>query len=182
MPATLDDLLRVKGKAELVGGRIVNMMPTGDLPGEVALNIASLLKDYIRASRRGHARGDSVGYAVPGLMSGRQSFAPDASYYEGPLPENRMRFIQGPPRFAAEVRSENDYGTLAEFEMQTKRADYFEAGTLVVWDVDPLAKRILCYRHSSPDNPAAFASGQIADAEPAVPGWRVAVHEVFETL
>ena len=61
------------------------------------------------------------------------------SYYTGPLPPNPMRFIEGPPTFAVEVRSENDYGDAAEVEMAAKRADYSAAGTSVVWDVDPLA-------------------------------------------
>ena len=36
-PATLDDLLKVREKAELIGGRIVYFIPSGDYPGEVAL-------------------------------------------------------------------------------------------------------------------------------------------------
>lgn len=32
-PATLEDLMRVPGKAELVNGQIVHMAPTGDSPG-----------------------------------------------------------------------------------------------------------------------------------------------------
>jgi len=40
-----------------------------------------------------------------------------------------MRFYQGTPRFAVEVRSENDYGPVAETELRDKRADYFAAGT-----------------------------------------------------
>jgi hypothetical protein len=34
--ATLDDLYREDGKAELIGGRIVRLMPSGDLPSSVA--------------------------------------------------------------------------------------------------------------------------------------------------
>jgi hypothetical protein len=34
--ATLDDLYRVEGKAELIGGRIVTFMPSGDAPSEIA--------------------------------------------------------------------------------------------------------------------------------------------------
>ena len=49
-----------------------------------------------------------------------------------------MKFFQGAPVFAVEIRSENDYGPAAEREMAAKRADYFAAGTLVVWDVDLL--------------------------------------------
>ena len=46
-----------------------------------------------------------------------------------------MRFCQGAPVFAVEVRSQYDYGPAAEQEMQDKRTDYFACGTLVVWDV-----------------------------------------------
>ncbi len=53
-----------------------------------------------------------------------------------------MRFIEGPPTFAVEVRSENAYTPAAEIEIAAKRADYFAAGTLVVWDVDPIAETI----------------------------------------
>jgi Uma2 family endonuclease len=44
-----------------------------------------------------------------------------------------MRFFEGAPVFAVEVRSENDYGPDAEREIVQKRADYFAAATLVVW-------------------------------------------------
>ena len=33
--ATIDDLLRVEGKAELINGRIVHLMVTGFRPGEI---------------------------------------------------------------------------------------------------------------------------------------------------
>src|ERR1041385_107127 len=140
--ATLDDLARVQGKAELVGGRIVPLMPSGDLPTDVALNITFALRSYCKQIGRGVVKGDGIGYAVPELPSGRESFSPDASWYDGPRPANRMRFIEGAPTFAVEVRSENDYGVTAETEMAEKRADYFAAGTQVVWDVDPIAEQI----------------------------------------
>ena len=90
-----------------------------------------------------------------------------------------MRFLPGAPTLAVEVRSEGDYGPAAEREMAAKRADYFEAGTLVVWDVDPLAKTIASYRASTPESPTRFGPGERADAEPAVPGWGVEVDEIF---
>jgi Uma2 family endonuclease len=180
-PATLDDLYKVEGKAELIGGRIVHYMASGDGPSEVAFEIAVSLRDFAKRTGVGVARPDGLGYALkPPLPNGRQSFSPDASYYAGPRPANRMRFIEGTPTFAVEVRSENDYGDAADAELEAKRADYFEAGTLVVWDVDPLAKTITSYR-GDPANPiAVFGPGQVAEAEPAVPGWRPAVDELFE--
>ena len=53
------------------------------------------------------------------------------------------------------------------------------SGTLVVWDIDPFAEVINAYRSDAPDHPVKFGPGQIAAAEPAVPGWRVAVDQVF---
>lgn len=90
-----------------------------------------------------------------------------------------MRFINGPPTFAVEVRSENDYGPAFERLMAVKRADYFEAGTLVVWDVDIEAERVHAYRVEAPTTPVVFGRGQEADAQPAVPGWRLDVDRIF---
>src|SRR5947209_4628297 len=169
---TLDDLYRVEGKAELVGGRIIHQVASGDLPSVVAFEIAVNLRNHAMTVKRGVAYSDGIGYAVPEMPSGRESFSPDASYYTGIRPANRMRFIEGVPDFAAEVRSENDYGPAAEVELAAKRADYFAAGSLAVWDVDPLAKTVALYGRSAPMQPVIFRSGMIADAEPAVPGWR----------
>src|SRR5207253_1588139 len=135
--ATLEDLYNEPGKAELIGGRIVQLMATGRKPNRMAGKIFRKLAEYSETAGIGEAYTDNMGFAVPELSSGRESFSPDASYYDGPMPANRMRFIEGPPKFAAEVRSENDYGEAAEAEMADKRADYFAAGTIVGGDVDP---------------------------------------------
>ncbi len=81
---------------------------------------------------------------------------------------------------AVEVRSKGDYGDVAEAEMEAKRADYFEAGTQVVWDVDPKAKLIRSFLAAKPDQPVNFGLGQVADAEPAVSDWRIQVDAVFK--
>jgi Uma2 family endonuclease len=178
--ATLDDLSHVEGKAELIAGRIVPLMPSGDLPATVALEITVSLREYARRTGVGVAYGDGIGFAIrPPLANGRESFSPDASYYTGPRPQNRMRFLGGPPDFAVEVRSENDYGPSAEDALADKRTDYFTAGTRVVWDVDPIAETVAAYRANSPTQPTVFRRGDVAEAEPAVPGWRVAVDAIF---
>lgn len=177
--ATLDDLARTEGKAELINGRIVMLMPTGDLPSDAANEIYVSVRSYAKSTGKGVAKADGVGYAIPELPSGRESFSPDASYYVGPRPVDRMAFIEGAPRFAAEVRSKSDYGAAAEVEMAAKRTDYFAAGTEVVWDVDPLAETVAVYRAADPTNPTIYRRGDIADAEPAMPGWRMPVDEIF---
>ena len=177
--ATLDDLYRTEAKAELIGGRIVEYMSTGIRPSEVASNIYVSLRAHSKQTGQGRAFNDNLGYTIPELPSGRESFNPDASYYNGPLPVNLMRFVEGPPTFAVEVRSENDYGNAAELEMAAKRDDYFAAGTLAVWDVDPVAETIACYGAAAPAQATVFRRGDVADAETAVPGWRIDVGIVF---
>jgi Uma2 family endonuclease len=178
--ATLDDLYRVEGKAELIGGRIVHVMASGHAPARVALRIAFRLDEYAQRTGAGVAYGDGIGFAlVPPLPNGRQSFSPDASYYNGPLPANLMRLVEGTPTLAVEVRSENDYGTAAEHELADKRADYFLAGTLVVLDVDPLAETVAVHSAGAPDEPTVYSRGQIIEAELAAPGWRPTVDDLF---
>jgi len=177
--ATIDDLYRVEGKAELIGGKIIRYAPMGHLPSRIVGRICRSLDDHCEAVGRGLAFTRSMGFAVSELSSGRESFSPDTSYYDGPLPADPMKFIANPPTFAAEVRSENDYGPAAEREIAEKRADYFEAGTEVVWDVDPEAESIRVYRRDRSDEPTLYVRGQVAEAEPAVPGWRIAVDDIF---
>ncbi len=173
--ATIDDLYNVPDKAEIVDGEIVFMSPSGDMPARAGFKIAmslSLMEDKLP----GRAYPDNVGYKVN--LPNRDSFSPDASFYMGP--HSGMKFLEGAPIFAVEVRSENDYGPNAEIAIAQKRADYFAAGTLVFWDVDLLSPEVIkSYEVNDPDNPKIFRRGEMAHAEPAVPGWRIAVDELF---
>lgn len=79
------------------------------------------------------------------------------------------------------MRDLHDYGPEYEPYMRSNRADYFAAGTQVVWDVDVLrAEEIRVYRASGPETPVIYRRGEVAEAEPAVPRWRFPVDELFE--
>lgn len=176
--ATIDDLYKVEGKAELVHGEIVHMPPTGDDPGYAGDEIYVSLREHAKRTKRGRAFADNKGFHVN--LPHREAFSPDAAYHVGP--RTGMRFLEGAPVFAVEVRSENDYGPAAERDMVAKRADYFACGTLVVWDVDLLSENVIkSYKASDPEHPVIFRRGDMADAEPAVPGWRMAVNALFES-
>ena len=174
--ATIEDLYKVDGKAELVNGEIVHMAPTGRRPGRAGGQIYASLRRMSGATA-----------AVPpsrimwGLRSICHTGNRSARMRHGtPAPIPACVFVPGAPVFAVEVRSEEDYGPAAEREMGDKRADYFACGTLVVWDVDLQSEDVMkSYKASDPENPVIFRRGEIADAEPAVPGWRMAVDELF---
>jgi Uma2 family endonuclease len=168
---------RVDGKAEVVDGEIVVMSPAGYAHNRAAGSIYVSLRQYERETRRGVALSDNAGFVVD--LPHRKSFSPDAAFYVGSPPG--PGFLRGAPIFAAEVRSPDDYGPLAEEAMVAKRADYFASGTVVVWDVDVLRDAwIAVYRAVEPDRPTFYRRGEVAEAEPGLPGWTFPVDRLFE--
>ncbi|MBV7330493.1 Uma2 family endonuclease [Chloroflexi bacterium TSY] len=172
----IDALSKIDSKAEIIDGEIVLMSPTGALPGFVGDEIFVSLRLYSKEKKYGRAVGDNKGFRVN--LPHRESFSPDAAFYVGASPG--MGFFEGAPIFAAEVRSEGDYGPQAEQKMRQKRADYFSTGTLVVWDVDPIEEVVHVYRASEPSTSTTYRRGEVAEAEPAVPGWTMLVDLLFD--
>lgn len=175
--ATIGDLNDEPGKAEIVNGEIVRISPTGDWPNYSAMEIAVSLRGYVKKTRIGRAVGDNAAFKVH--LPHRDTMSPDAAYYVGP--RAKMKFFEGAPRFAAEVRSEGDYGPAAERAMEQKWQDYFTAGTLVVWDVDLLSEDVVrVHRAAERSTPKIYRRGDLAEAEPAVPGWTMPVDDLFD--
>jgi len=152
------------------------MTPTGGLHGYAVVAIAASLHEHGRRTKHGLALADNVGFIVD--LPNRRSFSPDVAFWTGgPLTHT---FIEGAPIFAVEVRSEDDYGSSAERTMADKRADYFLAGTLVVWDVDVLKEQVVrVYRANDPTASTTYQRGELAEAVPAVPGWSMPVADLF---
>src|SRR5262249_16043077 len=132
-----------------------------------AMRIVISLDEYCRQRKKGYAVQDNAAFHVQ--LPNRKSFSPDATYHVGKW--TGMKFFEGAPVFAVEVRSEGDYGPAAEQAMAQKRADYFAACTLVVWDVDLLSDQVIRSYRADEAEPQVFKRGDNANAEPAVPGW-----------
>ena len=197
--ATIEDLYHVDGKAEIVNGEIIHMPPTGFLPGRTGGAVYRSLSAHERKAKSGFAIPDNVGFHVH--LPNRESFSPDAAWFTGE--PTGMRFVEGAPIFAVEVRSEEDYGPVSEPRavatgsndgkseamlknpmteraIAAKRADYFAAGTLCVWDVDLLSSDVIkAYHANDPENPLIFRRGEMAHAGEAVPGWSMPVDDLF---
>lgn len=174
--ATLEDLYRVPehGKGELVNGGLVLMSPASGRHGRAAGAIYVSLRQHERQAG-GYAYPDNVGFVVD--LPNRRSFSPDVAFH-GAQPT--LRFVEGAPAFAVEVRSDDDAGAAGERAMARKREDYFAAGTRVVWDVELEGTETIRVYRSADAEPTVFRRGDVADAEPAVPGWRFPVDLLFE--
>jgi Uma2 family endonuclease len=178
LEATIEDLYALphEQKAEIVDGEIVLMSPTGAAPSYAASEIFVSLREYSRRTKKGLAVTDNAAFRVD--LPNRKSFSPDVAFHLGQW--TGMKFFEGAPVFAVEVRSEGDYGPAAEQAISHKRMDYFAAGTLVIWDVDLLGENVVkSYSANDPNSARIYRRGDFAGAEPAVPGWSVAVDDLF---
>lgn len=174
--ATIQDLYNTSEKAEIVNGELQVMPPTGGAPGYAGDEIFAALYAFAKQTREGRVVSDNKAFRVN--LPNHASFSPDAAFYIGVDPG--MKFYEGAPLFAVEVSSEGDYGPKAERAISEKRRDYLAAGTQVVWDVDLLSRDIIkVYRATAPDTSMIYRFGDIAEAEPAVPGWRMPVADLF---
>src|SRR6476619_5165495 len=99
--ATIEDLYRAPGKAEIVNGELVLMSPTGNDPGYAADAVMVSLWQYAEDTGTGQAVGDNKGFHVN--LPNRSAFSPDTAFYTGS--DTGMRFFEGAPVFAVEVRS-----------------------------------------------------------------------------
>jgi Uma2 family endonuclease len=170
----IDELAQVEGKAEIIRGRVVRMSPAGRSHNRRAGRIYASLLDHEIEHGGGEAYTDNQGFLVD--LPERESFSPDAAWFACDDDDDAPGFIDGPPTFAVEVRSPGE----TDIAIRAKIAEYFAAGTLVVWDVDADSDEVIrCYRSTQPTEPQVFRRGDVADAEPAVPGWRFEVDDMF---
>ena len=138
--AVIRDLYRVEGQAEIVNGKIVRL-PFHTWP--VALAIGELLvalNEDAKRDKRGYALGSTVAYIVD--LPHRKALCPDVALYTG-KDELSPGFPEGAPIFVAEFRDPRDYSRAGDKRFADKRADYFAAGTQVVWDVDVLRENVV---------------------------------------
>lgn len=79
--ATIEDLYKVEGKAEIVNGKVVTMPPTGDDPGRASGSVYISLRKHERETQTGRAIPDNVAFSVN--LPNRKAFSPDAAFFTG---------------------------------------------------------------------------------------------------
>jgi Uma2 family endonuclease len=160
---------------ELDNGRLVIMPPPGDIHGAVESNFAADLK--IQGERRGlgKARSGDVGIVLhrnPDRVVGADAvFIASSSL---PLRLSREGYLETIPELVVEVRSKND----TDAEIQKKVSDYLAAGVRVVWVAEPAARIVTAYRVGQA--PQLIGESETLTAEDIIPGFRLAVRDVFE--
>jgi Uma2 family endonuclease len=102
----------------------------------------------------------------------------DVTYYTaevaGRLTEGNTTLIDGAPVLAVEILSPND----EIGEIEEKIREYLDAGVLLVWVINPYQRTVTVRRPG--ERPVMFNDAQELTAEPHLPGFRVAIAQLFE--
>src|SRR5947199_2820534 len=160
------------GPCELVNGRVVPTMPTGDEHGDVEAELLMRLRVYGKETGRGRAVGGEVGIYIrrdPDTVR-----AADVVFIskERDLRLRAKGYFEIAPEIVVEVLSVDDRMS----RVREKLLDYFSAGVRVVWVVDPTLRRVLVHR--SLTEVTVLDDRQILTEEELLPGFSVPVSEL----
>jgi Uma2 family endonuclease len=155
---------------EYVKGELVPMASPTLEHGEISTNIVALLHIFVRQHQLGKVYTAETTFPIG--QSGRK---PDVAFVaQERLPDNRRQASPIPPDLAIEVVSPSD----KFYDVQGKVFEYLDAGTQMVWVIDPVSKTVYVYR--SRDNIKTLTQKQTLTGEDVVEGFQCSVSEVFE--
>jgi Uma2 family endonuclease len=172
---TIEEFERLPDEAarlELVRGHVVREPLAGFEHGAVAAQIATFLHTFVRQYGLGKIVAGEPGFVLfddPPTVR-----APDVAFVaRDRLPADPRGFARLAPDLAVEIVSPSN--TVSE--IQGKVFDYLDAGTKLVWVVEPGGRTVTVYR-SRDDIRILTASEEIQGGE-VLPGFAIEVSEFF---
>jgi Uma2 family endonuclease len=174
---TIEELERTggpEGRWELIDGELVAMPPASEAHGHVVMMIGIRVGAFVLERRLGYVYSSETGFVV--ATEPRTVRVPDMSFVrkERLAPDrDRTRFLRVPPDLAVEVISPSD----GAGEVLAKAIMWLDAGTTIVWLVDPDAETVTEFRQDAA--PRIFTRDDTLDGGEVLPGFTLAVRDIF---
>ncbi len=174
---TAEELLQMPDdgfRYELVKGELKQMAPAGSEHGDLAMRIGWRLAQHVENHKLGKAFASETGFQIASNPDTVR--APDLAFVSEKRVEEAGEVIgywPGAPDLAVEVISPIDRYTA----VQAKVLDWLDAGTLMVAVVNPRQQTVTVYR--SRTDITILAGNDIIDGEDVVPGWTLAIQDLF---
>ena len=173
---TAEDLWRMPGDEpwELWDGELRKVGGAGVEAIDIAGWIGSLIRQHVRPLRLGVVTGADGAFFL--ARDPDTVLVPDVAFVRWERLPGRERprgYCPVPPDLAVEVRSPTD----RPGEIARKLDLYRRAGVPLVWWVDPMRRTVAVYRDGL--LAGEFGEGDELDGGDVLPGFRVAVAEIF---
>ena len=176
-PMTAEEFLNMPDdgfRHELIMGELVEMPPPGQYRAEIGSIVDGSLGPYVRGARIGKAL-TAYGYI---LSFGPDTVrAPDLSF----ISRERLEAIgetrgywSGAPDLAIEIISPSDRYT----DVADKVQEWLDAGARMVVVINPRVRTVAVHRSNG--DVEILAEGDTLNGADVVPGWRIAVAEIFD--
>ena len=155
---------------EYVKGELVPMAPPTMEHGDISMSLSLLLGVYIRENELGRLYPADTDFKL-----GDRLVKPDIAFVStARLPENRRQASPVAPDLAVEVVSPTDI----QYRVVEKAFAYLNAGTRLVWIIEPVGKTITVYR--SKTDIKVLTREDTLDGEDVVEGFSCQVAELFK--
>jgi Uma2 family endonuclease len=176
---TADELLEISERSdnryELVKGQLIEMPPTGDMHGVVAMDFGRIMGNFIVENDLGLVVGTDTGFVL--FTNPDTVRAPDIAFIsKARLTPLTGKYFTIAPDLAVEVISPSESAS----EINDKILEYFEAGVKLVWLLYPKSRTIHVY--TAADEVKIIKVGAILDGRDVLPGFQMAVSDVFKRL
>ena len=176
-PMTAEEFLNMPDdgfRHELIMGELVEMPPPGQYHAEIGSIVDGSLGPHVRGARIGKVYTE-YGYI---LSFGPDTVrAPDLSF----ISRERLEAIgetrgywPGAPDLAIEIISPSDRYT----DVADKVQEWLDAGARMVVVINPRNRTVEIHRSNG--DVEILAEGDTLDGAEVVPGWRIAVAEIFD--
>jgi Uma2 family endonuclease len=168
---TADELLRMPDdgvRYELVRGELKKMSPAGEEHCDIAAEILTRLRPYVRKQKLGNAYGSSLGFML--FRNPDTVRDPDVSFVRAERVVKTKKYFPGAPDLAFEVMSPNDRYP----EVLVKKDEYLHAGAQAVVIIDPPRRLVEIHR------PAGVTTVEdVLAVDDIVPGWQLPLSDIF---
>jgi len=177
--ATVRDLIEVHAatgrRYELVDGFVVEN-PMGGVESFLAMELGFFIRDYLRTNNIGFIFGESgVVRIMPKLAR-----APDVAFFSWSKRPDRTIPDEAVPRLVPDIAVEILSRSNSSAEMERKLQEYFAAGVLLVWIINPKSRSASVY--TSPTEFTRLTSVDALDGGDVLPGFLLPLATLFAQL
>lgn len=168
---TLDEFLQSDLEGyEYVKGALIPMAPPTLEHGGISMNLSFLLSLHIRENQLGRLYPADTDFKL-----GDRVVKPDIAYLStARLPENERQASPVAPDLAVEVLSPTDI----QYRVLEKAFAYLNAGTRLVWIIEPVGQTVTVYRSKTDIKTLTYED--TLTGEDVVEGFSCQVAEIFE--